>query len=477
MIDKISIGNRFAISAIFVFILSLLFTYFAHDKIVGLSEDQNQPVLRIWAGIYFLVQTIVFIFFFRKEILKIKLTLESIVLVSLLFMLIFTVLSEVVSRYFTVMFVVSAIYYGVKMKQFKPHPLFYFIGGYFIFQLIGLIWSIDFGLGFKFVGKGVSFILLPLAFSCFIIREEDRNKILRIFFRFLLVFILMGIIAYLYQVYFHHKSLLVGFGLKKGYFGTNIFPWNDYNLILGWGGYDHPSFISFILSLMYGVGFYLWKTEKNNVFRISTFEMFFYTIAASVLIIVLQSRIGMILMPFAIFVNVLIALRKKKKLLYSLIGLSVLSLFLIYFFVYSTHKEYFSDQVRMHQTEIMVSYIKDHYWTGTGTGAMRVINTEHQSAHNQIIGELFHLGIPGFIVFCVLMGALFYYIIKEKNYMLLYFFILYFLLMQIDMVLGTQKGITYFTLFIGLFIRPKFFTNRRRKLIHKHDSNSLSLDL
>ncbi len=456
MIKKLSIGNRFLILELFVFILFLYITHFEKQKIIHLTLDQNMPVLTYFVGLFFLIQVILYVIFFRKELFKEKLSLNDIVMFSLLSMLIFTVLSEVIARYITGFFVGAAVVYGLLKKQFKIHPLFYFIVAYYIFQLIGLLWSIDFGLGFKFIGKGLSYILLPLAFSFIFITNEDRNKLLRIFFRFLIVYALMVLISYLYQVYFHEKDILVGLGLKKRYFDTQLLTGNDYSILLGWGGYDHPTFISFILSLMYGVGFYLWKTEKHLSFRITTSEMIVFTIIASAVIVFLQSRIGMIFFPVGVFLSVLLYVRKRKKIVAGIIALTVIGLILMYIFVVKNHSEYFSDQPRMKQTEIMISYIKNHYWTGTGTGGMSIINVGYPAGHNQILGEIFHLGIPGFAVFCLLIGASVYYAIKDKNLILLYFLILYFLLMQIDMALAYQKGITYFALFACLFVRPAF---------------------
>ncbi|MDO9153108.1 MAG: hypothetical protein Q7U47_05275 [Paludibacter sp.] len=427
---------------------------------MDLTNEQNMPTLKKVAALFFFVQTILYLIIFRKEIFTIKFSIKGLLLFTLLLMLIFTVLNIKFSIYITAFFVLISVIYGIINKQFKPHPLFYFIAGYYIFQLIGLLWSIDFILGFKFVGKGLSFLLIPLAFSCFIVTIEDRNKLLKIFFRFLIVYVFMGMIAYLYQVFFHETSLLVGFVFDKHYFHTPVFNGANYYILMGWGGYTHPTFISFILSLMYGVGFYLWKAEKGTNYRISTFEMIFYTFSAAVMIFLLQSRIGMILLPFSIFLSILLSIRKKKKLLTSLVSFWVIAVIIISVLAIKTYPEYFSDPKREYQTDIVVSYIQDHFWTGTGTGGMKVFIPEFPTAHNQFIGEIYHLGIGGFLVFFALVAASFYFAVKNKNFVLLYFSILFFLLMQIDMPLNVQKGITYFTLFTGLFIRPEFDNKR-----------------
>jgi len=262
-------------------------------------------------------------------------------------------------------------------------------------------------------------------------------------------------VAYLFQVYYNEKDVLVGFGFKKVYLESDIFPYDDFYAILGWAGYYHPTFVSFILTLMYGVGYYFWRTENDSTSRITIIELTLFAIISYMLIIFLQSRIGMILFPFGIFLTILMTVRKRKAILYTYLSLAVVIFVFAFFYIYLKEEKYFSDPKRVEQTELMISYIKEHLWTGTGTGGMRLINT-FPTAHNQILGDLFHLGIPGLIVFLVLAAATTFYTIKDRNYLLLYFLLLFFVVMQIDQMLSIQKGITYFLLFTILFLRPKF---------------------
>jgi hypothetical protein len=54
----------------------------------------------------------------------------------------------------------------------------------------------------------------------------------------------------------------------------------------------------------------------------------------------------------------------------------------------------------------------------------------------------------------ILLVATIYFGIRSKNVLLLYFMILFMLLMMTEMPLTIQKGVTFFSLFVGLFIRP-----------------------
>lgn len=185
--------------------------------------------------------------------------------------------------------------------------------------------------------------------------------------------------------------------------------------------------------------------------------MGFYGFMTAVVILLLQSRIGMIMFPFGIFLTLLYNLRKKKKLVLSVIVFSAFLVLSAGFYIYKNYRGYFYDRPREIQTDIVLSFLKDHYLLGTGTGGMKVLIPWFPTAHNQFLGDLFHLGIPGLLLLLALMSSSFYFACKDKNFLLLYFLLIYFVMMQIEMPLSLQKGITYFTLFTGLLLTPRPF--------------------
>jgi len=458
MNKKLSLGTRFVLLSMIVFFVFIALTGSIY-RYTAIGIEQNMSVLTLLAGSYFFVQLILFLVVCKSYLPKSNFSWDNILTVSLFFLLISTVLSVNVSITATVIFVVLAVLFAiVKKKHFQPHPLFYFMAAYYLFQYVGLLWSIDPAYGWRFVGRGLSFIVLPLAFGFYSVSEEKKNLLLRIFFRFLEVYLLMVIVAYFYQVQFHKVDFGVGFHLKKNYFSSPVPPGVDYYLLLGWAGYNHPTFVSFILTLMFGIGFYLWRNDNSpQTVKISGFEMGFYGFMTAVIILLLQSRIGMIMFPFGIFLTLLYSLRKKKKLVLSAVVFSCLLVLSAGFYIYKNYRGYFYDRPREIQTDIVLSFLKDHYLLGTGTGGMKVLIPWFPTAHNQFLGDLFHLGIPGLLLLLSLMGSSFYFACKDKNFLLLYFLLIYFVMMQIEMPLSLQKGITYFTLFTGLLLKPRPF--------------------
>jgi hypothetical protein len=221
----------------------------------------------------------------------------------------------------------------VKKSKFSFHPLLGVMMAYYGFQLIGLLWTIDIDEGIKFIDKGLSFIIIPLGFSLLSITSQQRDKVLLFFIRFLIVFLLMGMLGYLFQVYFHDLSFWVGFGTEKVYFPLSPELDTVYEQILVGSGYGHPAYTSLIFVTMIPVSFYLWSKEKSNKLKLSNTELFAFLFLSAIVIFIIKSRIGFLMYPFGLFLSVLFLLRKSKVLpyiLFSLIFLAVIAAIMIY---------------------------------------------------------------------------------------------------------------------------------------------------
>lgn len=447
-------GNSFAIINLLFF---AVFGIFLHYFFISytLKLDQNVSFLTAIAFTFIAISSVAALLVFRPE--KMKFSVENLLKVSLILLLVSTVLNIPTSIAVTVLFVLLSIVYGVVHKKIqKPHPLFYFIAGYYIFQLLGLSWSIDLKNGLHTIDKGISYIIIPLAFCLYPISDETRKKLLKIFFRIMFVFVLVGLIGYIYQVYFNKIGLFAGFSLNKDYLNSKLENNSAYWAIMRWSRYGHPTFVSFILVLTFGIGVYFHDMEKEFAKRISIFELLLFAGFAMILIVLLQSRLGMILFPFGVFVSTFWALRKRKKLVFSLIGVVAFMVASCTLYLFKFHKSYFFDSPRSIMLERTMKFIHEHPLLGTGTGGMRKIAIDFANPHNQYYGEILHLGIVGFIVMAILLGATIYFGVKNKNMLLLYFTLLFLMLMLTEMPLTIQKGITYFSLFTCLFIRPEW---------------------
>ena len=271
----------------------------------------------------------------------------------------------------------------------------------------------------------------------------------------------MGMLGYIFQIYFHQLNLNAGFQLKRVYLPPLLNLDEVYKQIFVGSGYGHPAYTSVIFAALIPIGFYFWAKEKSDKLKLTSFELITYLILAASLIFILKSRVGLFMFPFGLLITVLFMLRKSKKLPVIIGAISVLGIITVYeIYKYKIGFAFFSDPIRDNIFKVVFSYIKLHPWTGTGTGSMplELLSTVNQAvnAHNQFVGEVFHLGIFGLIVFLFLITRIVYFGIRNRNYMLLYFMLVFMFLMMTEMPLAIQKGVSIFTLFCCLFARPQW---------------------
>lgn len=461
MFRKISTPNLFLFISISLFLLfwvGLKFFFSNHT----ISNEENETTLRLVSWIFLSLNLIVAIIIFVPRPIQFVVNESNLINLTIFILLISTLFSTKISAYITFLFLIFVIIFVIKKKPvFNPHPLLWVMLIYYAFQLIGLFWTIDIDSGIKFFDKGLSFIIIPLSFSFISLSSVQRDKILLVFFRFTIVFLLMGMLGYIFQIYFHKLDLNAGFQLKRVYLPPFLNLDEVYKQIFVGSGYGHPAYTSVIFSALIPLGFYFWAKEKTNKLRLTSFELLTYLILSASLIFILKSRVGLFMFPFGLLITILFMLRKSKKL-YLIIGLIMVSGVISAYEIckYKIGFAFFSDPIRDNIYTVVFNYIKLHPWTGTGTGSMplELLSTVNQAvnAHNQFVGEVFHLGIFGLLVFLLLITRIVYFGIRNRNFMLLYFIVIFTFLMMTEMPLAIQKGVSIFTLFCCLYARPEW---------------------
>lgn len=459
MFNRVGTANRFLIISISIFLLFWLGMK-CFFSIHQLEIEENGPTLKL-LSVIFLVLNLLFAFLlFRPSSVKAIFNESNIINFSFLVLLISILFSTKASAYVTFVFLLFIIVFIlVKRPAFKLHPFLWVMLIYYAFQLLGLLWTIDIDGGIKFFDKGLSFIIIPLTFSFIRLNNNQRDTILLYFFRFTTVFLLMGFLGYIFQIYFHHFKLDAGFHLSRIYLPPFLNLDEVYKQIFVGSGYGHPAYSSLLFVLMIPVGFYLWNREKTNKLRLTGFELITNLVLSAALIFVLKSRIGMFMFPIGLTLTILYKCRKSKKIPYILTSIFLLliaSAYVVY--KYKIGFAFYSDPIRKNIYSVVFDYIRLHPWTGTGTGSMPLelyCTVNHAvNAHNQFVGEVFHLGIFGLVVFLTMYTRIIYFGIHNRNYMLIYFIIIFTILMMTEMPLAIQKGVSIFTLFCCMYAQP-----------------------
>jgi len=461
MFNKVSTANRFLIFSITIFLLFWLgMKYFFSMHQLGVEE--NEPALKLLSVIFLVLNLLLAFVLFRPASFKLVYSESNLINLSFLILLISTLFSTKASAYVTFAFLLFMIVFiVVKKPAFRIHPFLWVMVVYYAFQLLGLLWTIDIDSGIKFFDKGLSFLIIPVTFSFIRLTNNQREKILLFFFRFTTVFLLMGFLGYIFQIYFHHFKLDAGFHLNRIYLPPFLDLDEVYKQIFVGSGYGHPAYSSLLFVLMIPVGFYLWHREKADKLRLTGFELITNLVLSAALIFVLKSRVGMFMYPLGLTLTILFMFRKSKKIPYVLtliFLLLIVSACVIY--KYKIGFAFFSDPIRNNIYSVVFSFISQHPWTGTGTGSMplELLCTVNQAvnAHNQFVGELFHLGIFGLVVFLVMYSRIIYFALHHRNYMLIYFLIIFTILMLTEMPLAIQKGVSIFTLFCCMYAQPEW---------------------
>lgn len=475
MFNKLSTANRFLIISILIFVLfwvGLWYFFSAHQ----LTDYENVPLLKLISIIFLGLNLLLAFVLFRPKSFKTFYSGSVLINLSFLVLLISTLFSTKASAYVTFLFLLFVIVYVlVKKPEFKAHPFLWVMLIYYAFQLLGLLWTIDIDSGIKFFDKGLSFLIIPLTFSFIRLTGIQREKILLFFFRFTTVFLLMGFLGYIFQIYFHHFKLDAGFHLHRIYLPPLLDLDEVYKQIFVGSGYGHPAYSSLLFVLMIPVGFYLWNRKKTDKLRLTGFELITNLVLSAALIFVLKSRVGMFMYPLGMALTILYMFRKSKKMPQILL-LGVLLLIALFCVICKNRIgfNFFSDPVRINIYSVVFDYIRLHPWTGTGTGSMplELLSTVNHAvnAHNQFVGEVFHLGVFGLIVFLVMYSRIIYFGIQKRNYMLLYFILIFTLLMLTEMPLAIQKGVSVFTLFCCMYSQPEW--QLRSEKFNKSDNSS-----
>lgn len=459
MFNRVSTANRFLIISISIFLLFWLGLK-CFFSIHQLEIEENEPTLKLLSVIFLVLNLLLAFLLFRPASVKAIFNESNLINLSFLVLLISILFSTKASAYLTFVFLLFIIVFIlVKRPAFKAHPFLWVMLIYYAFQLLGLLWTIDIDGGIKFFDKGLSFIIIPLTFSFIRLNNNQRDTILLYFFRFTTVFLLMGFLGYIFQIYFHHFKLDAGFHLSRIYLPPFLNLDEVYKQIFVGSGYGHPAYSSLLFVLMIPVGFYLWNREKTDKLRLTGFELITNFVLSAALIFVLKSRVGMLMFPIGLTLTFLYKCRKSKKIPYILTSIFLLliaSAYVVY--KYKIGFAFYSDPIRKNIYSVVFDYIRLHPWTGTGTGSMQLelyCTVNHAvNAHNQFVGEVFHLGIFGLVVFLTMYTRIVYFGIHNRNFMLIYFIIIFTILMMTEMPLAIQKGVSIFTLFCCMYAQP-----------------------
>lgn len=448
-----------------VFSVLILAIYFLQQPLSVVEIRKNHSL--IFNILYDCLIFVPLIFLFQsEEFKKASSFFYKLLLLALGGFLLTTIYTERWAINVGTVFFAATILWMIKYRKFnKPSIVFYFFIAYFLVHLISLQWTIDFSSAKHQLQMYIPFVSFTVAFCCFRLSREQINRLLVVFFRGSFIFLLMGLLCWIYQSHLLHVPLVEWMTFSKKIFNNEAV----YFTIYAFQESNHPSFLSFEYIVAFSVGIYLWKQKR----LISSFDLIVFFVASFLLTLLTQSRIGLIMLIVVSIIGTFYLLKEQKKYWISFLIIFLLSGTLFGVFFHQKVADFVADPIREQLYLTALTYIKTNPIYGTGVGGMGKIMTsqdlahslgypfayEHIHPHNQFLGDLMQTGVLGEIVLCGMFLSLIYVSIKQRNFLLFILIITTFLFMLIDMPLFRLKGITFFVLFCCLFIRQKERTN------------------
>lgn len=361
----------------------------------------------------------------------------------------------------TIFLICAGLYAIWKRRVYRPMNYMWFMAAYFISMLLSLLWTQDVHQGLHILRRSLPLITFSVGWCMFELSQEQWERLLLVFFRACLLFIIFSICTTVY-------ISIVGDFNWWDFIGVRKHPVNGltqvYKMVYSWLPYNHPSYNAYGLLTGMICGQYLLRAK-----RISIAEAAFYAVSLFLLLIISQSRIGIVMFAITIPVAAVAFIRSpkwRKRYNYAVGAMLIIALL-----GWVQINSVFSlDHAREHIYHATVGFIQEHPVLGVGIGSMEqtlhqdalCLHSKYANPHNQLLGDWLQGGLPCLLAMLALMGYLIYYAVRYRNLELLLFVIITLLFMQIEMTLDIIKGVTTFVAFVHLFAhKPNDRYNRK----------------
>ena len=426
-----------------------------------LISQQNQVIFAnflLSVFIFFTLCLFVFEFFVQPQKTNYKIP-DILLIFSICCLLLLSIFNKQIGIYATALFIFSTLIYLISnRKVYALNPIYLLVFSYPILEFIGTIGTPG---GFRFPEMTLTFYLVPFAFCCFKLDKELIIKILRFVFRAILIFMMLSLIHWYFNILHIKVGVVEWISTKVLVNGVAAFEF-----VCSWSMYKHPSYINLVILPALMSGFYIYHKQQASAF-ISKLELILFVVFCVFLQLVLESRIGLIGVFFILVFTGLYYLHLKK--IYFKIAL--VSLFVLgatgMFVMQNSVSNFISDPIRKTDTALAIHYIKSHIWWGAGyyqeAAVLRQVQAELKGivpennfpktyTHNQLLGTMIQFGIPGAAILLFLMSGLLWYAFHSRNYLMQLLICMYILFMMIEEPLYVQEGITRFMVFLSIFV-------------------------
>lgn len=398
--------------------------------------------------------------YFKTNTFKNIISTRNLLIFSLITLLSFSIFRKDVGIYVTGFFTFSTLIYFIFNRSLYPiNKVLYVIIFYAFFEMIGTIGTTK---GFHFPEMSYSFYVLPLTFSLFNLEKTTLLRILKVFFRVMIVYVFLSLIFWFFNFEIHNVTLVEWITQKTVIKGLSV-----YDYVAKWGNYTHPSYISLVLLAALVSGFYLFY-KNNKESRITFFELFIFVVGCIFLEFILESRVGILETMIIVFLSMLYYVKMRTGYFKIFVIISIVVGLSLSYVAENHFNGMMNDKVRKADYTLAINYIKTHPFWGSGYQEQRKALTQQDElmldvtrptdanaityTHNQFLGNMVQYGIWGLLLLLTLLVVLYLYAIRSRSYLLQMLMIVYTIFMLIEEPLYVQEGITRFLIFLCFFI-------------------------
>tara|TARA_R110002049_G_scaffold307520_2_gene508270 strand:- start:28924 stop:30156 length:1233 start_codon:yes stop_codon:yes gene_type:complete len=347
------------------------------------------------------------------------------------------------------------IYY--RKVEFTPTFFLWLLIALFALNFLGLLYSEDLSRGFTMITRQISFVLFPLLYAVYHIR--NISILFKTYVAAIFCFILICELETLYRFFYMSDVFPLNLELFLSYRYTGA----ELTKVIGVHNSYFGMYIMFSNVLIIS---FLQKVKKNFVLLLSLLLIGFQ----SVFILQMVAKTAIIMNTVIVISSLVYFLIKLKKikLLVFLIGLvlslgwfSVKHLDLPLNRIADRYMELKNGDSTNRDTRVKmwksaVPIIKEHYMFGVGTGDVEnVLHKEYKikniqsrsNVHNQYLDYFMRFGVLGIVIFLSVLGVALYTAIKTKNYVYFCFTIIIIGCCMTENILSRQWGITFYACF------------------------------
>lgn len=372
--------------------------------------------------------------------------------------------SVLITPVFIVLLCINWVAEGNFKKKFSDNKnksiAFLFCSLLFVY-MIGLLHTTNMQAGWFDIQVKCSLFIFPLLLASSTFTKKERETILLSFIIgcFIAVLICLTNAVYRYFV-----------------FSENNFFYESFSNII----HLHPSYFSMFLNT--ANAFLLLYSLKNQTVLSKSKKVLiaFIVLFFAIIIALLSSKMGIITLILLVFLYFIFYIIQHKKIIFGLAGIGILILlfFTMLKFVPEikgriyglvsvvsdknsiTNSDSESTGVRILVWGATKDVIKEHFWTGAGTGDVKAVLMEkykqkgltgayeHQlNSHNQYLQTFATLGIFGFLILLANFFIPIYIGIKRNKKMYLIFLMIIMLNFLSESMLERQAGVMFYAFF------------------------------